>query len=65
MPSRIIHLAVTELLRRGASVERLHQVTEITALFLESIEDDEEFDRVADLFDDEFAQIDYDEGSAE
>ena len=34
-------------------------------LFLESIEDDEEFDRVADLFDDEFAQIDYDEGSAE
>ena len=33
--------------------------------FLESIEDDEEFDRVADLFDDEFAQIDYDEGAAE
>lgn len=33
--------------------------------FLESIEDDEEFDRVADLFDDEFAEIDYDEGAAE
>lgn len=30
--------------------------------FLESIEDDEEFDRVADLFDDEFSEIDYDEG---
>ena len=29
--------------------------------FLESIEDDDEFDRVADLFDDEFAEIDYDE----
>ena len=33
--------------------------------FLESIEDDEEFDRVADLFDDEFAEIDYDEGAGE
>ncbi len=31
--------------------------------FLESIEDDEEFDRVADLFDDEFSEIDYDEGA--
>lgn len=27
---------------------------------LVSIEDDEEFDRVADIFDDEFADIDYD-----
>ena len=33
--------------------------------FLESIEDDDEFDRVADLFDDEFNSIDYDEGAAE
>ena len=33
--------------------------------FLESIEDDEEFDRIADLFDDEFAEIDYDEGAGE
>ena len=32
-------------------------------MMLESIEDDEEFDRVADLFDDEFAEIDYDEGA--
>lgn len=32
---------------------------------LESIEDDEEFDRIADLFDDEFAEIDYDEGSSD
>ncbi len=27
---------------------------------LVSIEDDEEFDRIADIFDDEFADIDYD-----
>ena len=33
--------------------------------FLESIEDDDEFDRIADLFDDEFNSIDYDEGAAE
>lgn len=32
---------------------------------LESIEDDEEFDRVADLFDDEFSEIDYDEDGPE
>lgn len=36
---------------------------------LVSIEDDEEFDRVADIFDDEFADIDYDmepgDGNAE
>lgn len=30
---------------------------------LVSIEDDEEFDRIADIFDDEFADIDYDEGA--
>ena len=30
-----------------------------------SIEDDEEFDRIADIFDDEFADIDYDEGADE
>ncbi|MBS5725374.1 MAG: DUF1292 domain-containing protein [Clostridiales bacterium] len=29
---------------------------------LVSIDDDEEFDRIADIFDDEFADIDYDEG---
>ena len=29
--------------------------------YLATIEDDEEFDSVADLFDDEFASIDYDE----
>ena len=34
-------------------------------MMLESIEDDEEFDRVADLFDDEFAEIDYDEGASD
>ena len=34
-------------------------------IMLESIEDDEEFDRVADLFDDEFAEIDYDEEASE
>lgn len=28
--------------------------------FLVSIEDDEEFDRIADIFDDEFADVDYD-----
>lgn len=33
--------------------------------FLESIEDDEEFDRVADLFDDEFSEIDYDENPSD
>lgn len=33
---------------------------------LVSIEDDEEFDRIADIFDDEFADIDYDmEGEEE
>ncbi|MBO4409148.1 MAG: carbamoyl-phosphate synthase large subunit, partial [Spirochaetales bacterium] len=30
--------AITELLRRGATVEKLHAVTQITALFLESLE---------------------------
>lgn len=30
---------------------------------LETIEDDEEFDRIADIFDDEFADIFYDEDS--
>ncbi len=30
--------AVTELLRRGASVEKLHQITMITELFLESLQ---------------------------
>lgn len=34
--------------------------------YLATIEDDEEFDRIADLFDDEFAEIDYDDaGDAE
>lgn len=28
--------------------------------YLATIEDDEEFDRIADLFDDEFSEIDYD-----
>ena len=32
---------------------------------LVSIEDDEEFDRIADIFDDEFADIDYDEAADE
>ena len=44
----------------------LREVTdEDGEILLESIEDDEEFDRVADLFDDEFAEIDYDEGADE
>lgn len=30
--------------------------------YLTTIEDDEEFDRIADIFDDEFAEIDYDQG---
>ena len=34
-------------------------------MMLESIDDDEEFDRVADLFDDEFNEIDYDEGASD
>ena len=33
--------------------------------YLATIEDDEEFDSVADLFDDEFASIDYDEEAEE
>ena len=32
---------------------------------LVSIDDDEEFDKIADIFDDEFADIDYDEDAAE
>lgn len=32
--------------------------------YLATIEDDEEFDRIADLFEDEFSEIDYDEGQS-
>lgn len=32
---------------------------------LVTIEDDEEFDRVADLFDDEFSEVDYDEADGD
>ena len=32
---------------------------------LVSIDDDEEFDRIADIFDDEFADINYDDGEEE
>ena len=32
---------------------------------LVTIDDDEEFDKIADIFDDEFADIDYDEGDDE
>ncbi len=31
-------------------------------VFLATIEDDEEFDRIADIFDDSFNDVDYDEG---
>jgi len=33
--------------------------------YLATIEDDDEFDRVADLFDDEFSEIDYDADAPE
>ena len=58
------YYALTELDDKGQEVGDeyviLRLVIENGEEMLESIDDDEEFDRVADYFDDEFADIDYD-----
>ena len=44
-----------------AKIEELTNKIKGDKDILETIEDDEEFDRIADIFDDEFSDIFYDE----